>query len=158
MNFDKLNRWVSLIANVGVVAGIFFLAIELQQANLATRISARDSATEGHVNYLGVILDPSVLAIAHDKALADEDLSRLEDRQLRVYHVRRWRHYERVYYQLQSGLISGQEWRGYEGGIDRAFTGTTKFWEISRSVWEENKPLLSEQFVQYVESRRTEQD
>ena len=156
MNFDKLNRWVSLIANVGVVAGIFFLAVELQQANLATRISARDSATEGHVNYLGVILDPSILAVAHDKALADEELSRLEGRQLNVYHVRRWRHYERVFYQLQSGLISDQEWRGYEGGIDRALNGTSIFWEISRDVWENSKPLLSEQFVQYVESRRAD--
>ncbi len=28
MDFDKLNRWVTLVANIGVVAGIFFLAID----------------------------------------------------------------------------------------------------------------------------------
>ena len=49
MYFDKLNRWVSLVANIGVVAGIFFLAIELRQSNLATRIQARDSASQGHI-------------------------------------------------------------------------------------------------------------
>ncbi len=151
MDLDKINRWMTLVANLGVVAGIIFLAFELQQANLATRIAARDSATEGHVNYLGIVLDPSILAVAHDKALASEDLSRLETRQLEVYHVRRWRHYERVFYQLQSGLISQQEWYGYDGGINRALNGTATYWKISRDAWERTKPLLSEQFVEYVE-------
>jgi hypothetical protein len=31
MNMDKLNSWLSLAANVGVVAGIVFLAIEIRQ-------------------------------------------------------------------------------------------------------------------------------
>ena len=154
MDLDRVNRWMTLVANLGVVAGILFLAIELQQANLATRIAARDSATEGHVNYMGVVLDPSILAVAHDKALASEDLSRLETRQLNLYHVRRWRHYERVYYQLQSGLISQQEWRGYEGGINRAFGGTSTYWEIGRDAWENVRPLLSDQFVEYVETMK----
>ena len=30
MDFDKSNRWVTLVANIGVVAGIVFLAIEMR--------------------------------------------------------------------------------------------------------------------------------
>ena len=28
---DKLNQWLTLVANLGVVAGIIFLAYEIQQ-------------------------------------------------------------------------------------------------------------------------------
>ena len=33
MNFDKLNKWLTLLANLGVIAGIFFLAMEVGQNN-----------------------------------------------------------------------------------------------------------------------------
>ena len=31
MNLDNLNKWLTLVANLGVVVGIFFLAIEIRQ-------------------------------------------------------------------------------------------------------------------------------
>ena len=31
MNLDNLHKWLTLLANVGVVAGIFFLAFEIRQ-------------------------------------------------------------------------------------------------------------------------------
>ena len=31
MKFDKANHWLALVANLAVVAGILFLAVELQQ-------------------------------------------------------------------------------------------------------------------------------
>lgn len=33
MNLDKLNQWLSLVANVGVLVGLVFLIVELNQAN-----------------------------------------------------------------------------------------------------------------------------
>ncbi len=33
MNIERLNTWLTLIANVGVLAGIVFLALEIQQSN-----------------------------------------------------------------------------------------------------------------------------
>lgn len=33
MNPDKLNQWLSLVANVGVLVGLVFLIVELNQAN-----------------------------------------------------------------------------------------------------------------------------
>jgi len=31
MSMDNLNKWLTLFANIGVIAGIFFLGIELRQ-------------------------------------------------------------------------------------------------------------------------------
>jgi len=32
MKLDKSNQWLALLANIGVVAGIIFLAFELQRS------------------------------------------------------------------------------------------------------------------------------
>jgi hypothetical protein len=152
VDFDKINRWVTLVANIGVVAGIFFLAIELRQANLATRIAARDSASQGHIDFMGDTLDSTVLAVARQKAVTNEELTDLELGQLTQFHARRWRHYERVYYLYQYGVLSEQEWEGFKNGIMRAMNGPSGYWEISRSQWQSGKPLLSKQFVEYVDT------
>ena len=31
MNLDNLNKWLMLVANIGVLAGIFFLVLEIRQ-------------------------------------------------------------------------------------------------------------------------------
>ncbi|NCF74663.1 MAG: hypothetical protein GWP67_14315 [Gammaproteobacteria bacterium] len=40
VNLDSTNRWLTLAANIGVLAGIIFLAYELQQNTVATRVEA----------------------------------------------------------------------------------------------------------------------
>ena len=41
MNTESLNRWLTLSANVGVIAGIIFLAVELRQNNELLAADAR---------------------------------------------------------------------------------------------------------------------
>lgn len=41
MKLDDLNRWLALVANVGVVTGIVFLAVELRQNNDLLEAQAR---------------------------------------------------------------------------------------------------------------------
>ena len=151
MQIEGLNRWLTFGANIGVVIGIVFLVVEINQNTVATRIAARDSATQGHIDYMAHLLDSSVLASAAAKANANQELSYLETQQLSVFHELRWRHYERVYYQYQNGVISHQEWTGYESGITQSFREDNVNWKISRDAWESTYFKLSEDFVTYVE-------
>lgn len=41
MNVDQINRWLMLAANIGVIAGIVFLAVEIQQNNELMASQAR---------------------------------------------------------------------------------------------------------------------
>ena len=43
MNFDNLNKWLTLFANLGVLAGIIFLSLEIDQSN---RIAMREARSE----------------------------------------------------------------------------------------------------------------
>ena len=63
MNFEKLNNWLSLTANLGVLVGIIFLTYEIQQSN---RIATSTTEIELR-NQMGVINS----AIYSDKELAE---------------------------------------------------------------------------------------
>ena len=49
---DRTNRWLALVANVGVIVGIIFLAIEIQQSNriaiAAAEIDVRNGLAAGN--------------------------------------------------------------------------------------------------------------
>jgi len=47
MDTDRVNRWLSLLANVGVIAGIIFLAVEIQQSNRIAIASAEIDVRNG---------------------------------------------------------------------------------------------------------------
>jgi hypothetical protein len=47
MNTEKLNHWLSLTANIGVLIGIIFLAIEIGQTNQLMEAEARYNQLTG---------------------------------------------------------------------------------------------------------------
>jgi hypothetical protein len=155
---EKLNQWLTLAANFGVIAGLIFLGLEIQQNTISTRMAARENATQGHIDYLGYLLDNTVLARANEKLTNNQPVDDLEDNQMRIFLQMRWRHYERVYYQYRNDLISDQEWAGFEAGIMRSFRDENDLWRMSGTVWERDKERLSQQFAEYVEGLRVQQE
>jgi hypothetical protein len=155
---EKLNQWLTLAANFGVIAGLIFLGLEIQQNTISTRMAARENATQGHIDYLGYLLDNTVLARANEKLTNNQPVDALEDNQMRIFLQMRWRHYERVYYQYRNDLISDQEWAGFEAGIMRSFRDENDLWRMSGNVWARDKERLSQQFAEYVEGLRVQQE
>jgi len=151
MTRDQRRDLFEAVGLVAIVASLLFLALEVRQANLSTRIAARDGATQGHIEYMAHLLDSSVLASAIAKADANQALSHIETTQLILFHELRWRHYERVFYQYKNGVISDQEWAGYKSGIAQSFQDDNVLWKISRDSWENFKAKLSVDFRTYVE-------
>ena len=45
MNLDKFNKWLTLLTNLGVLAGIIFLGMELQQNSRMMQAQTRDALT-----------------------------------------------------------------------------------------------------------------
>ncbi len=82
MNFDKLNQWLSLIANVGVVVGIFFLAMEIRSNTASNRIAIQSAFSTNWVSINGGIAENPELAAVIEKAIVGEELNDVERRQL----------------------------------------------------------------------------
>lgn len=63
MNLDKLNQWLSLLANLGVLVGLIFLIAELNQAN---RIAVYTAESTRRTQFLDMntsrIENPEIIA------------------------------------------------------------------------------------------------
>lgn len=139
---------------IAVVASLVFVAWELHEVGVASRIAARDSITAGHLEFMGALVDAEVLPTAVWKLISGkaDELTEFEAFQIDIHHQRRWRHYERVYHLYQLGVLNSQEWSGFRAGIYASLNEGDPWSLTSRESLEGLKPFLSEEFVRYLDS------
>ena len=109
---EKANSWIAVTANLGVIASIVFLAIEIQQNTIASSATTvqeiqrdmRDSLLEG---------DERLADILH-KVYACEPVTPVELNLRRLYWERLIRTYENQWYQAQQGLLDKSLFEGYQ--------------------------------------------
>jgi hypothetical protein len=63
MGSGKLNQWLTLVANIGVIAGLVLVAYEINQTRADLEISASADTTDNFTS--------SVYALAHDPELSE---------------------------------------------------------------------------------------
>ena len=77
MNLDSLNKWLTLLANIGVIAGIAFLAIEINQNNKQLEIQSYQNWSNSAINLNMSLTDRELSAIyasgVEDSRNLDED-------------------------------------------------------------------------------------
>ena len=85
MSIDTVNRWLTLAANIGVLIGIAFLIVEINQNTQATNTASRDASVEHILNFFEQGMDNQVIARARHKLSSGEELDGFERQQLYSY-------------------------------------------------------------------------
>ncbi|MEQ8958840.1 MAG: hypothetical protein RLP02_13095 [Coleofasciculus sp. C2-GNP5-27] len=82
MNIDKLNQWLALLGNFGVIVGIIFLAVEIRQNEsilssemTMSELSATGLAYDFNDEWRTLLLEHDDLRQLWNKGLASNDLS-----------------------------------------------------------------------------------
>ncbi len=142
MKNDRLTRWLTLTANFAVVAGIVFLAVELQQNNELLEAQGRATFTANRIENVERTLAPESIAVIvkakRGEALTDEESYRFE--------------------RLKHGMFISWEsnFREYKAGfaenmpvvaMGRAFSN----WDGLQESWESLKPGYGAEFVRFVD-------
>lgn len=113
MNAENLNKWLSLAANLGVVAGLVFLAIEINQNTKATIAAASEEVTNQSLDYFALGMDNEVISRALYKLSAEQELDGFERDQLRSHQYYNFRVFQNVYMQYRRGFLEQSEWDTY---------------------------------------------
>ena len=109
MDSDKLNKWLTLLANVGVIAGIIFLAIEIRQNSDAIRAQTRAQLAEEVTELFSVNMNDQEYATVLMKGNNLEELSAVERYQY-YRHRNAWaNHWLNVAYQHKMGMYDDVE-------------------------------------------------
>lgn len=143
MNLDSINKWLTLIANMGVLAGVIFLVFELQQNNVIAKAETRSEITRFQLQNRRMFRDPVYLEIS-EKRSNSEELTFQEGRWLRSIFTEELKAWENVYYQYRVGLFDEPEleayrvtWRGRVGSCQN-----TWFFESYEELRMQLEPLF----------------
>jgi len=147
LDSERLNRWVSLGANVGVLVGIFLLAIELQQNNQLLEDEARRARAASAQETWTILAENGELAELFTKDINRESLSQVESLRLMGMWLRSLTDLELAYRSLPNEELIPVAAR-YRRNFD-VFPSLT-------TTWERNKQLFQQDFVAWMDEIRAE--
>lgn len=149
-----LGQTISILANIGVIAGILFLAIELQQNNELLRAEAGNNLLGNRLADRSVLLDQADFAGLLLKLASDQPLGPSEDMAKNAYIDSLLLRWQWEFNEYRQGRITEEDlpidaWR-------RILEGHGPF-NIRRDVWLERwsefKPFLTSEYTQWMEER-----
>ena len=105
---DKLNQWLTLIANLGVLIGIVFLAYEIRQNTDALHAQTREAVLAATQTELQAVREDPNLVLS---IIKEEPLSVVEQIKLYTWLVSALRVREFSWLQRQNGTIDEAQWQ-----------------------------------------------
>jgi hypothetical protein len=143
MNLDRLNRWLTLAANLGVLVGILLLVLELDQNRELTRAQTRSELAMGIVDITSLSASNIQLAGVLRRGDIGEDLTPDEFRQYRARTFALFRYLENVHYQFRQGLYDEVEFMRQRAAW-QAYAASSK---TGIEIWCRTRSLYSPEFV-----------
>lgn len=151
LDSDRLNRWLTLGANIGVLAGIGLLLIELDQKSDLLRAQIHQSRSDTHVGHrLNDVESDKLTAIrmkleesgypkdvASVDALTSEELFRFKD-----YLAARNTDLDNLFYQYQQGYLDVEY---YQYRVVCAICRNAPYWQKLGIFRTNSRPAFSQE-------------
>ena len=142
-----VGQVIAILANIGVITGIVFLAIEVRQNNLLIESENQFRSDESRAEAVEAVFSNPSLAVAIAKEKANQPLTAVEQLQLDAFNLRVLMGIQRNFFEWRRGMMpmpnaAGLRERFYEGGIEAV--PLVDFWDA-------NKNELRPEFIEWVE-------
>ena len=147
-----LGQTISILANIGVIAGIVFLAVELQQNNELLAAQARSDLTDRAARYLEILMTSPDLTEILTREAEGEPLTTAEEFRVNQAARRILWSIEAQFVEVEHGVVTLEalpvrQWRAL-------FHGTTGTDFGMRAQWDRAyRHGTSPSFVEFVEEQ-----
>ncbi len=148
MKLNKSKQWLALLANIGVVAGIVFLAFELQQNNKQLELQSYQSWVAANLEINAALTDPALSEIVAMGHLNSANLSSGSFVAYAMLNMSVMQMAQSTDYLYRSGSLDRELWdaeMNRAAGI-LAFPGVRQWWDAG------GKTQLTPSFVDFLES------
>jgi hypothetical protein len=144
MDSSKINNWFTLIANVAVIAGIVFLAIEIRQNNELLRSESRQALISNDINSLTVNIEHADIFA---KLVSGVELSSEDQLRISFMFTIDLRNREFEYSQYSKGLLDEDTWLSYRQVL--LFNHSSG---LGRKWWDEiGRELVNQEFASLID-------
>ena len=140
MKLSSLNEWLTLGANIGVLGGIVFLAIEINQNNALMESQARFNRLEVARGVPELILNNYPVEWGAAVLKAESELTPDEANALRISWSRTFLGWAWTFSEIPQEEVPIIQWR-------RTFRGA-----LGQEVWEQRKDEYLPDFVEFMET------
>ena len=144
---ERINQWLTLMGNLGIIAGIVFLGYEIRQTTVVMEASSRQEFAAQDLAYFATSLDATVIAAAMNKLEMKEALSDLELSQLVQRQHLNFRIFENALYQHRKGTLEKAEWDRYSNIISVVICNHAP----AQKMWARYSRIFVPEFVEIVE-------
>ena len=138
MNLETLNAVAQLVAAIGVIASLFYLAVQIRQNTRSQRSVVVDSLTSSLINLVGPQSTDPVLTRAFASATEDWYGAAEADR-LRALAVLfpLFKLFENAWFQKRQGTLDAQQWEGWDVYMRMYYhrPGVKSWWQLRRAAF-----------------------
>jgi len=142
----ELGQIIGILANVGVIAGIIFLALQIRQGNELMQSEASIAYVEMRRDGLRNRGQDREHLRSIIKSWNGEELSQLESLSLDFYHWSTFVNWEWEYGQYVDGILEV-----LDQPPELRWRAVIDYYPGMRTSWEAHKDSLSPEFVQWME-------
>ena len=154
MKLEKLNRWLTLGANLGVLVGIVFLAYELRQNNKQLELQSYQAWVATNVQINTALTDPELSEIVAIGNVNPTGLSRKSFVAFAMWNMSVMQAAQSTDYLYRSGALDEDLWKAEmsrAAGI-LSLPGVRQWWEAG------GRTQLTGSFVSFLESTQSDID
>jgi len=142
MNWEALGAVAELVGATGVIATLFYLAVQIRQNTRSIRAAAFQETMRDITAVADLAAQQPELSRVYLEGLNGLEKLSAEDRQrFGAFMLAFIRRVENLVYQTEQGLLDPDSWEGLREALRRIFArpGAVAWWEQSRHAF--NRPL-----------------
>ncbi len=146
MNWEAINAVAQLISSIGVVASLWYLAVQVHRSTRIAKLSAQDAATTALREVTRPFAENPEVGRIWRIGLEDLD-ALLPDEKARFFHVafQFLKAMETIHFHYAYGLMEEPVWRGWRNLYEHylATPGLEFYWSVRHN-------LFSERFQEFI--------
>ena len=147
MNTDKLNSWLTLGANIGVVIGLALLVYEINQNTQMMQAQINQNRTDTAMSEQQAVYNSDYVPAMEVKISNGDELS--EEELIRYEHIFRAfnRNMDNQFWQYNHGFLGENIPYSIKRAVRHVIAGN----RLGIAAWDESKRVYSSEYVAFVD-------
>ena len=152
MNMKKvsLDTWIQLIGMLGLLGGLVFVGLEMQQSQNIALAAQQQSRMEVFVEAMNTF---SETGVSYQAYLEQQGRNPETETQTTNFTHQLWWIHENDFLQYRLGLMDESIWEAKLRAIEILYNGTNEeSCSLNKRIWETRRVMLDDNLVELVES------
>lgn len=147
MSVETINVWAQLIASLGVIVSVFYLAAQVRQNTRSSRAVVVDSLARSMHDLAFEMAQSDQLLMTATMLKDWSSASELERARYASFMLGYFKLFENAWFQMRQGTLARDQWEGYEAFLRSVWmVPTVKTW------WSMRRTFFAPGFRNYVEN------